>query len=51
MGTRKQSNKERKSMENNEQELTERLEAATTLLEKTLRWLDEKAIAVNALSG
>lgn len=38
-------------MENNEQELTERLEAATTLLEKTLRWLDEKAIAVNALSG
>jgi len=38
-------------MENNEQELTERLEAATTLLEKTLRWLDEKAAAVNALSG
>jgi hypothetical protein len=38
-------------MENNEQELTERLEAATTLLEKTLRWLDEKAIAISALSG
>jgi len=51
MGMRKLPGKERKSMENNEQELTERLEAATTLLEKTLRWLDEKAIAVNALSG
>jgi hypothetical protein len=39
------------SMENNGQELTERLEAATTLLEKTLRWFDERAAAVNALSG
>jgi hypothetical protein len=38
-------------MENNGQELAERLEAATTLLEKTLRWLDERAAAVNALSG
>ncbi|HTW80150.1 MAG TPA: hypothetical protein VME23_11450 [Terracidiphilus sp.] len=38
-------------MENIGQELTERLEAATTLLEKTLRWLDERATAVNALSG
>lgn len=38
-------------MENNGQELTERLEAATTLLEKTLRWFDERAAAVNALSG
>lgn len=38
-------------MENHEKELTERLEAATTLLEKTLRWLDERAAALNALSG
>jgi hypothetical protein len=38
-------------MENNGQELTERLEAAATQLEKTLRWLEERAIAVNALSG
>lgn len=38
-------------MENNGQELTERLEAATTLLEKTVRWLDERATALNALSG
>jgi hypothetical protein len=38
-------------MENIGQELTERLEAATTLLEKTLRWLDERATAVIALSG
>jgi hypothetical protein len=38
-------------METNGQELTERLQAATTQLEKTLRWLDERAAAVNALSG
>ncbi len=38
-------------MENNGLELTERLEAATTLLEKTVRWLDERAAAVTALSG
>jgi septal ring factor EnvC (AmiA/AmiB activator) len=29
-------------MENNEQEIAERLEAATTLLEKTLSWLEER---------
>jgi len=29
-------------MENNEQEIAERLEAATTLLEKTLGWLEER---------
>jgi ATP-dependent Lon protease len=46
-----QPGKERMSMENNGQELTERLEAATTQLEKTLRWFDERAAAVNALSG
>jgi methyl-accepting chemotaxis protein len=39
------------NMENNGQELTERLEAAITLLEKTLRWFDERAAAVNDLSG
>ena len=38
-------------MENNELELTERFEAAATLLEKTVRWLDERAAAVNGLSG
>ena len=31
-----------------ERQITERLEAATTLLEKTLRWLEERQ---NALSG
>jgi replicative DNA helicase len=38
-------------MENNGQELSERFEAAATLLEKTLRWLEERAAAVNSLSG
>ncbi len=38
-------------MENNGQELTERLEAAATQLEKTLHWFEERATAVNALSG
>ena len=35
-------------MENKEQEITERLEAATTLLERTLGWLEERQ---GALSG
>jgi ATP-dependent Lon protease len=35
-------------MENKEQEITERLEAATTLLEKALSWLEERQ---GALSG
>jgi septal ring factor EnvC (AmiA/AmiB activator) len=35
-------------MENNEQEIAERLEAATTLLERTLSWLEERQ---GALSG
>jgi ATP-dependent Lon protease len=35
-------------MENNEQEIAERLEAATTLLEKTLSWLEERQ---GAMSG
>jgi ATP-dependent Lon protease len=35
-------NHERKFMETNEREMGERLEAATTLLEKTLNWLEER---------
>jgi septal ring factor EnvC (AmiA/AmiB activator) len=40
--------KERTDMEKNEQEIAERLEAATTLLERTLNWLEERQ---SALSG
>ena len=40
--------KERKGMENKEQEIAERLEAATNLLERTLGWLEERQ---GALSG
>jgi septal ring factor EnvC (AmiA/AmiB activator) len=39
---------ERKDMENQEQRIAERLEAATTLLERTLSWLEERQ---GALSG
>ena len=42
------SKQERKDMENKEQEIAERLEAATTLLERTLGWLEERQ---GALSG
>jgi hypothetical protein len=38
-------------MENNGQELTDRLEAATTLLEKTICRLEERAATAAALSG
>ena len=38
-------------MENEELELAGRLETATTLLDKTLNWLEEKLAAANALSG
>jgi len=38
-------------MENEERELAERLEAATTLLDKTLSWLEGKLAAANTLSG
>ncbi len=38
-------------MENKEKEMVERLEAATTLLERTLRWLDERVTTAAALSG
>ncbi len=39
---------ERKDMETDEKSVVERLEAATTLLEKTLSWLEERQ---GALSG
>ena len=39
---------ERKNMETDEKSIVERLEAATTLLEKTLNWLEERQ---GALSG
>ena len=34
-------------MENQEREVVERLEAATTLLEKTLHWLEERQLALS----
>lgn len=38
-------------MEIEERELAERLETATTLLDKTLSWLEQKLAAANTLSG
>ena len=38
-------------MENEERELAERLETATTLLDKTLSWLEQRLAAANTLSG
>ena len=38
-------------MENERREVAERLEAATTLLDKTLNWLEERLAASSALSG
>lgn len=38
-------------MENQETVVAERLEAAATLLEKTLSWLEERLAAASALSG
>lgn len=38
-------------MGNEEHELAERLEAATTLLDKTLNWLEGKLAVANTLSG
>jgi hypothetical protein len=42
---------ERNSMDNDGREVAERLESATTLLSKTLGWLEERLAAVSALSG
>jgi len=44
-------NEEGKAMENEGREVAERLEAATTLLNKTLNWLEERLAAASALSG
>ena len=38
-------------MEDKGQQLAERLEAATTQLEKAMRWFEERAAAASALSG
>ena len=38
-------------MEQEEREIAERLETATTLLNKTLNWLEERLAVANALSG
>ena len=38
-------------MENEERGIAERIESATTLLDKTLHWLEERLTALNALSG
>jgi predicted RNase H-like nuclease (RuvC/YqgF family) len=45
---RKARKQERKYMENDEKNIAERLEAATTQLERTLNWLEERQ---DALSG
>jgi F0F1-type ATP synthase membrane subunit b/b' len=42
---------ERKVMDTKEKEIGERLEAATTLLERTLHWLEEQVAAATALTG
>jgi hypothetical protein len=42
MFARKARKQERKDMENDEKSIAERLEAATTLLERTLNWLEER---------
>ncbi len=38
-------------MENESQNITDRLDTVTTLLERTLNWLEERAAAAAALSG
>ena len=48
MLTRNPRKQERKDMETDEKSIVERLESATTLLEKTLSWLEERQ---GALSG
>jgi hypothetical protein len=41
----------RSGMDKDEKEITQRLEAATTLLERTLGWLDERLAAASAMAG
>jgi len=38
-------------MENDGKQVTERLDAVTTLLERTINWLEERSAAATALSG
>jgi hypothetical protein len=38
-------------MDNNKSDITERLEKAAFLLERTLSWLEERTAATNALTG
>jgi ATP-dependent Lon protease len=38
-------------MEKDEREIAERLEAATTVLERTLNWLEERAATATVLTG
>jgi hypothetical protein len=38
-------------MDNNKNDITERLEKAASLLERTLSWLEERTAATNALTG
>jgi ATP-dependent Lon protease len=38
-------------MENEEKKITERLDAVTTLMERTLNWLEERTSAATTLSG
>jgi predicted RNase H-like nuclease (RuvC/YqgF family) len=40
------SERERNDMENKDREMAERLEAATTLIERTLSWLEERQSAL-----
>jgi exonuclease VII small subunit len=48
---RKRQKQERKDMEQADNNIVERLEAATTALEKALNWLEERVAAATALSG
>jgi hypothetical protein len=45
------STEERNGMEIEEKEVAERMEAATSLMEKTLRWLEERLAAAGSLTG
>jgi septal ring factor EnvC (AmiA/AmiB activator) len=49
--TEKKDKEERIVMDNEKKDVTERLENAATLLERTLNWLEERAAAATALSG
>jgi chromosome segregation ATPase len=44
-------NEERTAMENDNRDIAGRLDTVTTLLERTLNWLEERTAAVTALTG